>query len=90
MLTSGAHRVDTAKVAADLGEAILDAVAKRMRAGISQLPDGEYIFEDVMDDDGMQATDIPFKVKVTVRGEEIAFDFTGRRPGGPWLGWPAG
>jgi len=62
------------------GEAILDAVAKRMRAGISQLPDGEYVFEDVMDDDGMQAADIPFKVKVTVSGEEIAFDFTGCSP----------
>jgi N-methylhydantoinase B len=58
-------------------DAIIHAVARRMRAGIAELPDGEYHFEDVLDDDGMGTTDIPVVVHVTVRGEEIHFDFSG-------------
>ena len=61
-------------------DAIVQAVARRMRAGIAELPDGEYTFEDVLDDDGMDATNIPIRVRVTVAGEEIAFDFTGSAP----------
>jgi N-methylhydantoinase B len=60
--------------------AIVDAVARRMRAGIAGIRDGEYTFEDVMDDDGMGTRDIPFKVRIVVDGEEILFDFTGSSP----------
>lgn len=61
-------------------EAIIQAVARRMRTGIAELPDGEYHFEDVLDDDGMGTTDIPVVVHITVKGEEIYFDFTGSAP----------
>ena len=60
--------------------AIIDAVARRMRAGIRSIPDGEYRFEDIMDDDGMGTTKIPFKVRIEVSGDEISFDFTGSSP----------
>ena len=56
---------------------IFRAVTRRMRAGIAELPDGEYHFEDVLDDDGMGTTDIPVVVHITVKGEEIHFDFSG-------------
>ncbi|PYV17353.1 MAG: methylhydantoinase [Acidobacteria bacterium] len=61
-------------------DAIIRAVARRMRAGIAELPDGEYRFEDVLDDDGMGTTDIPIAVRIEVRGDEIFFDFAGSGP----------
>jgi len=59
---------------------IIDAVARRMRAGIAALPDGEYHFRDLLDDDGMGTTDIPIEVRIKVAGEEISFDFSGSGP----------
>ena len=35
-------------------DAIVAAVARRTRASIMDLPDGEYKFEDVVDDDGVR------------------------------------
>lgn len=58
-------------------EAIIASVSKRIRSGIAQLPDGVYVFEDVLDDDGVGASDIPIRVAITIAGEEIAFDFAG-------------
>jgi N-methylhydantoinase B len=56
---------------------IIDAVTRRMRAGIADLPDGEYHFEDVLDDDGMGTTDIPVVVHIRIASEEIWLDFAG-------------
>lgn len=61
-------------------EAIIAAVARRMQAGIADLPDGEFIFHDVMDDDGMGTTDIPIAVRILVDGNQILFDFAGSAP----------
>ena len=56
---------------------IVDRTEHRMREGIKQIPDGSYIFEDVMDDDGLGTVNIPIKVKIDVAGERIRFDFNG-------------
>ncbi|MDP6786193.1 MAG: hydantoinase B/oxoprolinase family protein [Rhodospirillales bacterium] len=61
-------------------DALVHAVARRMRAGIADLPDGEYTFSDIMDDDGMGTENIPFCIRIVVDGEEILFDFTGSSP----------
>ena len=61
-------------------DALVHAVARRMRAGIAGLPDGEYSFADIMDDDGMGTENIPVQVRVVVEGEEILFDFSGSAP----------
>jgi len=53
---------------------------RRMRAAIETIPDGEYIFEDVMDDDGLGAIDIPIKLRIEKSGDQIHFDFTGTSP----------
>jgi N-methylhydantoinase B len=60
--------------------AIINAVTRRMRAGITDLPDGEYHFEDVLDDDGMGTTEIPIVVHIRVAGEEVWLDFAGSGP----------
>ncbi|MBL8697077.1 MAG: hydantoinase B/oxoprolinase family protein [Alphaproteobacteria bacterium] len=61
-------------------EEIIRSVARRMRAGIRDIPDGVYRFTDYLDDDGMGTTDIPIKVEIRVRGDEVWLDFAGTGP----------
>jgi len=58
-------------------EAWLDYGEARARAGIRALPDGSYENEDTIDHDGIVPRMIPARVKVTVDGERLIFDFTG-------------
>ena len=44
---------------------------------IAGLPDGEYRFEDALDDDGMGSGPIPIRVAVLVRGGSAVVDFAG-------------
>jgi N-methylhydantoinase B len=56
----------------------LNAYAERLaRAEYAQIPDGEWCFSDVLDDDGAGNRDIPIVVAVGVRGSDICVDFTG-------------
>ena len=48
-----------------------------MRDGVRTIPDGVYEFEDVMDDDGLGAVDIPIKLRMTIEGDRLHADFTG-------------
>lgn len=56
---------------------IISRAAQRMRTAISEIPDGEYSFEDFMDGDGVETFDIPLKVNLKVSGENIRVDFDG-------------
>ncbi|USZ69652.1 hydantoinase B/oxoprolinase family protein [Halorussus salilacus] len=58
-------------------DAIQDYSERRMRAEIRDLPDGEYAFEDALDDDGRGNRDIPIAVTITVEGDEVEVDFSG-------------
>jgi len=49
----------------------------RMQTAISRLPDGEYAFQDVMDDDGAGTENIPIALTIRKSGTEIIFDFAG-------------
>ena len=49
-------------------------------AAISKLPDGEYHFEDVMDDDGAGTENIPIVLTIRKSGSGILFDFEGSAP----------
>jgi N-methylhydantoinase B len=61
-------------------EEIVDAAERLTRAAIAEIPDGTYSFEDFCDNDSI--TDDPIKIAahVSVRGEEIAVDFSGSSP----------
>lgn len=50
---------------------------RRMRAAIRKLPDGQYSFSDVMDDDGAGTEDIRINLTIIKTAEEIIFDFEG-------------
>jgi N-methylhydantoinase B len=76
------------EIAGEYGAAVVergfhDMVARterRMRNAIATIPDGVYRFEDVMDDDGLGAVDIPIRLAVEVADGRIRFDFTGTAP----------
>jgi len=56
---------------------IQDYAERRMRSAIADLPDGDYAFEDVLDDDGRGNEDLAIAATVTVDGESIRADFDG-------------
>ncbi|TKX85719.1 hydantoinase B/oxoprolinase family protein, partial [Halorubrum sp. SS5] len=58
-------------------EEIKNYSERRMRSEIESLPNGEYSFEDVLDDDGAGNVDLPIEVTLTVDGDEILVDFAG-------------
>jgi len=56
---------------------ILTRSLRRMRTAIAAIPDGRYEFQDVLDDDGIAAEDIPIVLAIDKAGSDIRFDFTG-------------
>ncbi|MBI4233884.1 MAG: hydantoinase B/oxoprolinase family protein [Chloroflexi bacterium] len=61
-------------------EALLDYSERLTRAAIRQVPEGDYSFRDVMDDDGFSDEPVPIQVTVRVREDTLEFDFTGTSP----------
>lgn len=64
----------------DAFDEILERTNVRMRQAISEIPDGLYSFEDVLDDDGMGTFDIPVVVDVQKQGDRISLDFSRTGP----------
>jgi N-methylhydantoinase B len=60
--------------------AIQDYAERRTRAEIAALPDGEYAFDDALDDDGRGTEDIHIAATVTVDGDAVTVDFAGTAP----------
>lgn len=62
-------------------EEILAYAERRTRAALAELPDGTYVAEDVLEDDGGGAPrDAPLRVEATISGEELVLDFGGTDP----------
>jgi N-methylhydantoinase B len=62
-------------------EEILAYAERRTRAALSELPDGGYIAEDVLEDDaGDEPREITLRVEATIQGERLRLDFTGTDP----------
>lgn len=56
------------------GVALLDYAERKMRAGLAELPDGNWRFEDVFD--SLDFDDpLPLAVTITIVGDEISLDF---------------
>lgn len=61
--------------------AMLDHSERLARSEVSRLPDGVFVFEDYLDDDGIDVgRPIPLKVTITKKGDGILFDWTGTSP----------
>ena len=61
-------------------QGIQEYAENQMRAAIAKLPDGTYVGEAILDDDGFDASDVCIKVLLTVKGDEITADFNGTHP----------
>lgn len=59
---------------------IHDYAERLTRAEIADIPDGTYRFENHIDGLGEAAQPIPFRVALTVRGDEAVVDWTGTSP----------
>jgi len=66
----GAQFVDRAT------ETLMEHAERWMRAEIRQIPDGEYTFEDCMEDDGVGQEPTFIRVALIVRGDEILADYS--------------
>ena len=56
---------------------IVDYGERRMRAVLSDLPDGSWTFDDVLDSTGPGQPSACIAVTLTIDGDSVTFDFTG-------------
>ncbi|HET9264031.1 MAG TPA: hydantoinase B/oxoprolinase family protein [Vicinamibacterales bacterium] len=63
--------------------ALQDYSERVLRATITSIPDGDYTFDDYLDDDGFGNTCVAIRVRLSVAGDEAVVDFTGSDPQTP-------
>lgn len=63
-------------------DALMNYAERLTRLAIEAIRDGDYVFSDWLDNDGLENTTEPVEIRVTirVRGSEVEFDFTGSAP----------
>ncbi|MFQ5767364.1 MAG: hydantoinase B/oxoprolinase family protein [Acidobacteriota bacterium] len=59
---------------------LLERSEQSMRAVLASIPDGRYLFEDVLDDDGIGGGPFAIKVAMDIRGDQVSVDFHGTAP----------
>ncbi|MBI2217429.1 MAG: hydantoinase B/oxoprolinase family protein [Candidatus Rokubacteria bacterium] len=65
-------------------ESLFDASERRMRAELARIPDGRYVGESWVFDDGHNpGSRHPIRVTIEVRGGDISLDYTGTAPQTP-------
>jgi N-methylhydantoinase B len=62
------------------GRALLDYSQSFMAAAIRKIPDGEYRFDDALDDDGAGTAPVPVRVVVTIAGDRATVDLRDSSP----------
>ena len=60
--------------------ALQDYTERVMRATIRAIPDGEYVFEDALDDDGFRDVPVAIRARIRIDGSDATIDFTGSDP----------
>lgn len=56
-------------------EDLMDYAERRMRAELSSFPDGMYSFEDVIENDGIEAVPYTVAIDLHVNGDELVADY---------------
>lgn len=61
---------------------LIDYAERATRTAIDAIPDGEYVYEDIFEDDGLGTADValPLKLSLVVAGSDLTVDFTGTAP----------
>ncbi|MEE9503299.1 MAG: hydantoinase B/oxoprolinase family protein, partial [Candidatus Aminicenantaceae bacterium] len=62
------------------GSYIQDYTEKILRDTLEQIPDGSYMFEDFMDDDGIRPNPVKISILLTIAKDEAIVDFGGSSP----------
>jgi N-methylhydantoinase B/oxoprolinase/acetone carboxylase alpha subunit len=62
------------------GAALQDYAERVVRATIADIPDGEYTFEDVLDDDGFGSGPVKIRARLRISGDGVEIDFGGSAP----------
>ena len=57
--------------------ALMDISESYGRTAIAAIPDGEYDFADVMEDDGCRSSSLPLRVSIRINGDVADVDFSG-------------
>src|SRR2546429_3593111 len=65
------------KEASQYATHLISYSSRLMRHAINLIPDGSYEAEDALDDDGIGASEIPIRVRITIRGDRALVDFSG-------------
>jgi N-methylhydantoinase B len=68
------------KEARDYAAHLIAYSARMMRRAIAAIPDGTYVAEDVLDDDGIGDGEIPIRVQLIIKDDQARVDFTGSSP----------
>ncbi|GBC60659.1 5-oxoprolinase [Desulfonema ishimotonii] len=55
---------------------LIDYSERMTRQAIAGIRDGVYLFEDVLDGDGLDRKDVKISVRIDIRGEEAVIDFS--------------
>jgi len=55
---------------------LMDYAERMMRERIKKLPEGEYYFEDYLEDDGVGKNPVKIALRLTVRKDGLTFDFS--------------
>ncbi len=58
-------------------DALLEHGERLMRRRIEEIPDGEYVFEDVMEGDGHVRDHVTMRVRLVIQGDRAIVDYTG-------------
>ncbi|MDX2159029.1 MAG: hydantoinase B/oxoprolinase family protein [Hyphomicrobiaceae bacterium] len=78
-MTELCTRYGVATVSAAMDE-LMAYSERRFRAALAAIPDGTWLAEDSVDDDGLTDTPLTVKAAVTKRGDTISVDFAGTVP----------
>ncbi len=64
----------------ELFDELLDYTELRSRQTISEIPDGVYVFEDWLDDNGITSDPVRISATVEITGDSMCVDFAGTSP----------
>jgi N-methylhydantoinase B/oxoprolinase/acetone carboxylase alpha subunit len=61
-------------------ENLMDYAERRMRAELASFPDGKYGFQDVIENDGIEARPYTVAIDIYVQGDEVVADYSRSSP----------
>jgi N-methylhydantoinase B len=61
-------------------EDLMDYAERRMRAELTSFPDGKYGFEDVIENDGIEARPYTVAIDLYIQGDEVVADYSRSSP----------